>query len=65
MKPYGKPSEIRNGCMCCSNQVEHRTESKSQLRRLIIEEKGSLPPESCDVCEAKDYKCVCFHTTEI
>lgn len=60
MKPYGKPSEIRHGCMCCSTQVEHRTQSKSELRRLIIEETNTLPPENCKICTEKDYKCVCY-----
>jgi hypothetical protein len=60
MKPYGKPSEIRHSCMCCSTQVEHRTQSKSELRRLIIEETNTLPSETCKVCTAKDYKCTCY-----
>jgi hypothetical protein len=70
MKPYGKPSLITYSCGCCTEKTEHRSKSKSELRRLIIEEGGELVldgntvPKSeindyCPVCgDYKNEKCI-------
>ncbi len=61
MKAYGKQSLITYSCHCCTEKTDHRSKSKSELRKLIQEESeevvylGHTVPKSetsnyCGVC---------------
>jgi hypothetical protein len=70
MKAYGKQSLITYSCGCCTEKTEHRSKSKSELRKLIQEENaevvylGHTVPKSetsdyCPVCgDYKNESCV-------
>ncbi len=61
MKPYGKQSLITYRCHCCTERTDHRSKSKSELRKLVREESdevvylGNTVPKD----ETSDYCGVC------
>lgn len=60
MKPYGKPSEIRHGCMCCSTRTEHRSHAKADLRKLVQEEADQVIvfDNTVDISEANSHSLI-------